>query len=307
MKTTHLHVLESDDGWKLHLEEWSPAGDVVATVFMGHAMMADRRSLMREDKPCIAQVLVASGFRVIAGDARGHGASGPTAQDGGSWTYNALVEDTGVIWRWVQKEYSGTPTFFLGHSLFGHTSLAWLGRNPECGLDGFVGVGVNIWCKKWESNPLRWKKKVAIKTLMKFLSFLWGRFPARTLGVGKMDEPIAYLRHFYEAVESDHWCDEEGRGYYEELAKTKFPILHVLSAGDALIGDPQSSSNFLEIVAERKETLLLDKNQSDRGLQGLMPGHMEIITSPDSAPIWNAIGDWLLARAQAVADEQKSC
>ena len=56
----------------------------------GSGPLALRRPLCRPDRDTIAATLCEAGLRVLVADARGHGASGPLAQEGGRWGYDEL-------------------------------------------------------------------------------------------------------------------------------------------------------------------------------------------------------------------------
>jgi len=287
------HSLEASDGWTLGLLEWVPRAEEKGTILLGHAMMADRRSLIREDRPCIATTFVNRGFRVIAADARGHGQSGPKAQEGGEWTYHDLINDTGPLLAFARSRSQGHPVYTFGHSLFGHTSLAWVGRNAAHSPDAMIAVGVNIWCKQWEPSSIRWLKKRWTHLLMKSITGVVGRFPARALKVGSMDESRAYLQHFYDSVEKNVWADEDGHSYHPTLKNIPCPVLHVLSPGDAVIGDPESSGNYLRILGAQRIPMILGAGNTWSLPEDLNPDHMELLTSPESEPMWDRIASWL--------------
>ena len=288
------HRIKGHDGWPLVLEELCPSSAPIGTVIAGHAMMADKRSIIRNDRPCIGTTLSEIGFRVLAPDARGHGESGPTAQAGGSWTYWDLVNDTQPILEFARSVEPALPLHVLGHSLFGHTSLAWLARNPDTKIESHVAIGVNIWCQRWEPSRLRWFEKVVTAKLMKLFTRIYGRFPARTLKIGPMDEAAPYIQHVFDAVEQGIWADEEGISYHPPMANIEFPLLHVLSTGDRVIADPESSTNFMKIIGAERSELILGEANKWKLPQALQPDHMGLITNPACEPAWSAIGKWML-------------
>src|SRR5690606_9816302 len=129
-----------------------PLGIVIA----GHAMMADSRTICRPDRPTIASVLVAAGFRVLVPDLRGHGESGPLARDGGDWTMDELVTDVGHYVELARSLEPELPVALLGHSLFSHAALAWLGQNPDPGVRALVAISCSVWNKRFEPSRFWW-------------------------------------------------------------------------------------------------------------------------------------------------------
>ena len=144
--------IQTPDGWVLKGEYWAGPSDATHVVLMGHAMMADRRTLVRTDRPCLGKVLHSAGIPTVCFDARGRGESGPQVAEGGQWTYHELVDDTKVMMEWVRSRFPNKRITVLGHSLFGHTALAWFGKNPESAPDAFVAIAVNIWTREWEPS-----------------------------------------------------------------------------------------------------------------------------------------------------------
>ena len=108
-----------------------------------------------------------------------------------------------------------------------------------------------------------------------------------------MDECRTYLQHFYDSVEKNIWEDESGVSYHPTLAHIPCSVLHVLSPGDDLIGDPESSTNYLSIMGENRVPMILGEGNSWGLPGGLTPGHMELLTSPSSEPVWERIATWL--------------
>ena len=290
----HEHITAGHDGWPLSIVELLPEGAPKGTVLAGHAMMADKRSIVRSDKSCIGRTLANMGFRVLAPDARGHGKSGPTAREGGSWSYDDLVKDTGPLLQFARSFEPEGQLHILGHSLFGHTSLAWLARHPEEVITSHSALGVNIWCKRWEPKPTRWMKKFGTAKLMKLFTRLFGRFPARTLKIGPMDEAEPYIQHVFDAVEKGLWEDETGASYHAPMSEITFPLLHVLSEGDRVIADPESSSEFMAIVGANCTPMILGRENQWNFPKELQPDHMGLITDPACEVMWEAIGKWML-------------
>ncbi|MCA9680804.1 MAG: alpha/beta fold hydrolase, partial [Myxococcales bacterium] len=164
-----LHSLAAGDGWLLRVwDYWTgsassrPGEGPRGVVILGHAMLADSRTLARPDRPSLASVLVEAGFRVLVPDLRGHGQSGPCPRDGGDWVLDDIVEDIGVYVDLARSLEPQRPIALVGHSLFGLASLAWIGQNPDPKVRAVAAVTCDIWNHRFEPSRLFWWLKLAL-------------------------------------------------------------------------------------------------------------------------------------------------
>eukprot|EP00762_Andalucia_godoyi_P006001 ANDGO_00024.mRNA.1 hypothetical protein len=134
---TH-HLLRGHDGCPLdvlelnHPSVGTPSGwNLSVTVLLGHCLFADRRTLYKPGKTCMAYTLASFGFRVILPNLRGRGKSGLHPSQGGFWTYDDLVLDIGSLLDFCTSSFANSRTVIVGHSLFGHASLAFLSSHPQ--------------------------------------------------------------------------------------------------------------------------------------------------------------------------------
>lgn len=262
-------------------------------------MMVDRRTLYREDRPSLVATLAAAGIRVLVPDLRGHGRSGPRAEEGGSWGFDDLVGDMDRLVELGHTLADGTPLALLGHSLAGLVDLAWLGQRPGATICGNVCLACDVWSMEREANPLRRLAKRTTIAATLPIARRYGRLPARRFGAGSNDEALAYWLDYATWVQGGRWCSTDGSiDYGEGLRRVPSPTLHVVSAGDRLYGRPASALRFSAPVPER-EVWHLGHPTAPSPLRGLHPGHMEMVTDPTSAPLWTAIAAWLNARFAA--------
>lgn len=286
--TPTAHRVPAPDGWVLDVLDLEPAGPARGVVVAGHAMMVDRRTF-RPGKPGLARALVDAGLRVLLPDLRGHGRSGPTPRAGADWTYDQIVGDTGVLVAHARALAPGLPVALLGHSLFAHTSLAWLGQHPDAPVAAHVALAMDVWLRACEPSRARWLAKRAAMTGAAAITRLAGRFPATSLGVGSMDESAGYWADITRGVRSGVWRARDGADYHAGLARVRCPVLHVVSAGDRLFASPAAALNLTAAVPRRTAWVL----GSDPAFAGLRPDHMGLLTGA-SEPLWRALAAWLL-------------
>ncbi len=280
------------DGWVLRAHDVQPDGPASALVVAGHAMMVDSRTLWRPDRPSLVGTLVRAGMRVLVPDLRGHGMSGPRAEQGGNWTYDQLVADTEVWFALATELADGLPVLWLSHSLFGHTSLAWFGQHPERQPRAFVALAVNVWNRRFEPNPVLWLFKSAMMRAARRVAEHTGRLPARQMRMGNNDEALDYWRDLARMA-TGRWTSRLGVDYYAELSRVTVRILCIFSDGDKLFTRPADGIAFTAPLVNR-QVLTLGKTCEIRALDGIVPDHMGLATDVGAEPLWQHVAAWLL-------------
>lgn len=116
------------DGIQLAGEEVGDGPAIVAV----HGLTANRRYLVHGSR-----VLPRKGFRLIAYDARGHGASSP-APAGAGYGYTELARDLGSV---IDDRAGSRPVILAGHSMGAHTLAAYALEAPGDRIAAIVVVG----------------------------------------------------------------------------------------------------------------------------------------------------------------------
>ncbi|MCB9567242.1 MAG: alpha/beta fold hydrolase [Myxococcales bacterium] len=290
----HERRIRAADGWELSvLDLRPPAREARGLVIAGHAMMVDRRTLYRGERPSLVRALLDHGVRVLLPDLRGHGESGPRAAAGGRWGYDAIVDDTGVLVELARGLAGGAPIGLIGHSLFAHTSLAWLAMHPDAPIAAHVGLAMDIWSPRREPSWTRRLLKRALIAGTSRVAARAGYLPVRRLRIGSNDEALLYWRSSTAWIASGRWTSLDGAHDYEALLpRIRAPFLHVVSEGDRLYASPASALR-LSAGIPRREVWHLGHPSAPAGLRALAPTHMGIVTDPASGPLWEAIAGWL--------------
>lgn len=289
--------VRTSDGWSLRADVDDPAGEPVGVAVLAHAMMARRAEFDRPAHQGLRRWLVEKGWSVVAFDFRGHGESGPSASEGGDWSYDDLVRlDLPAIHAFARsRQKKRQHAVLVGHSLGGHVSLAAQGLGLV-DFDRFVAVAVNLWMPEFEPSRLAWTPRRAALEAVAALSHKVGRFPARSLRIGSDDESHRYFDDFARFGRTNRWESRDGSAdYLAALGRVTTPVLQVLSEGDRWACSPTGARRFLERCGGPQELVRVER--SDDG--GPPPDHMGIVTGGKIRRVWERVEAWM--REGAVA------
>ncbi len=273
-----------EDGWRLR-GEWVVPASPRAVAIVGHAMLADRLTLDRPSGQGLVTTLARRSIAVLWPDLRGHGLSGPRAEDGGSWSYDDLVDlDVPALVNAARGRFPGLPAFAVGHSLFGHVALAHAARYPAVPLAGIAMISCNMCNPEWRRSVPRWAAKGALLELARGIAALAGRLPARRLRVGSNDEPRGYVQDLARHWRTGDWRARDGFSYGAALSRVRVPIRAWVGAGDRLLSPPAEARGLLSPVPGAR----LEVVGRSTGLP-FDPGHMAMVLDDRVRPVWEDV------------------
>jgi predicted alpha/beta hydrolase len=273
-----------DDGWRLRGELLLPDSAPRAVAIVGHAMMVDRRTLDRPRGAGLVSRLVEHGLAVVWPDLRGHGRSGPRAEAGGRWCYDDLVDhDVPSLLAWTRARLPGVRCVAVGHSLFGHVTLAHLTRHPEAPLDGLVLIACNYCHPEWGRRRLAYVERGVMIGVMAGLAHAFGRFPTRRLRFGSDDEATPFVDDFVRGWSRLDWRARDGFSYAANRARVRTPVLSLLAAGDRHLAPPDEART---LVTGLTGPVRVEVCGRASGLP-FDPDHMGIVIDPRARPVWD--------------------
>jgi len=283
------------DGWRLRGEIVVGAPPPRAVAVVGHAMMVDRRTLDRPRGRGLVSSLAARCVACVWVDLRGHGQSGPRAGEGGDWGYDDLVElDVPALIAGARARFPSLPLALVGHSLFGHVSLAHLSRHAGTVVDAVALLACNVPNPDWARRPIAYALKRALLEVAALSVRATGYVPARKLRMGSDDEAAIYVADFLRAARTRQWRARDGFDYHAALATVKAPVLALAGAGDRLMA-PAADAHGLVAGVPR---LTFQEVGRATGL-AFDPGHMDVVLDERARPLWDQVADFILTASAA--------
>ena len=277
------------DGWTLDVLRIPATSPRRGVAVLGHAMMVDRRSMDRPEGAGFASLLASRGWEVWLADLRGHGRSGPTPEEGGSWTYDDIIGlDLPALVAAARA--GGEFVWLVGHSLAGHASIGAVAAGLyDQAPDGHVLLAANTWVPELEpSFRLRRKKGLAVGAFW-LIRHAFGRFPSRRLRVGPADEAGPYVADIVRTWRRG-WRSRDGRhDYFAGMGRVRGPVLNVVGRGDRLYAHPSGASRWTARIPGAEFWLV---GTGERGLP-FDPDHMSLVTDARAHSLWSDIADWM--------------
>lgn len=292
---------QTSDGWTLRGDLYEPDKKPKAIAVLGHAMMANRKTMDRPYGAGLASTLVEQGLAVLNFDVRGHGESGPTAFEGATWTYDDIVRfDVPALVKAGRLKYPNLPVVLVGHSLIGHAAMIHAGLKPKEAPDAIVSLGGNLWMPGLEPNWIRRILKYGILFTWVVFTVPFGRFDSKFFRIGSDAEPWPYVQQLVSMYFNNHLKSLNGmEDYMEILGCVRIPVLSISSEGDHLFGHPETVTRFVRLLKKaRVENRIVRMKKGQPKI-----GHMDLVTSPHSQFLWKEAGNWILNQTSDINPE----
>ncbi len=128
-----------DDGYRLPVARWRPAGAPQAVVLALHGFNDYHNAFVE-----VAKALSSHGMVTYAYDQRGFGA---TAERGLWPGTERLVADARAMARLVRRAHPGLPFYLIGESMGGAVAMVLLGQEDAPPVDGAVLIAPAVWAR----------------------------------------------------------------------------------------------------------------------------------------------------------------
>lgn len=231
----------------------------------------------------VAQQLVKAGFAMMGFDLRGHGRSG--GPRGHTPSYEALLDDVGMLQERINERYPRRPVFLYGHSLGGALAINYVMRRPSR-IRGVIATSPLL-VTVVQAPPLKVALARLLDPILPTYTDRWGVEPkalARDPGVGDAYERDPLVHNFitsrmYMAItEAGQWALDHAE---------EFPLPLLLMHGTA---DRMTSWDASREFARRAGT-----NVTWRSWEGW---YHELHNEPERRHIVRVMTAWMNGRLE---------
>lgn len=265
--------LTSHDGVPLHGQVWETERAPRGVVCLVHGLGEHSGRYGH-----VGVALKAAGYALLATDLRGHGRSG--GPRGHTPSYDALLEDVGLLLGEAARRYPATPRFLYGHSLGGTLVLHYALRRRSV----ITGVVASAPLLRTGTPPAAWKP-----WLGNLLYDLWPSF-AMSNGLERpaLSRDSAVVRAYNEdplvhdrvsarlgigMLRAGEWC-------LQHASEFPLPLLLLQAAADRIVS-PRASEEFAAAAHEHCTLRLWE---------GL---YHELHNEPEQAQVLACMVQWL--------------
>ena len=280
----------ADDGVRLALYRARPdTARAAPPVLLVHGTFSNRHFFLGGRDRGLARFLGERGFDAWVAELRGHGRSGAAGRRA-RWHFEDWIRsDAPALVSRVLEETGRDRVVWLGHSAGGVIGIAFagLGHPYSTAVAGLVmaaspaptGLGI-----------LQYPIAAGALGITK----VFGRFPARMIGIGPEDEHAGIMEQWMRWNISGRWLGDDGTDYFGNCARVTCPVLALSGAGDRIWAPPSKCAALVEATASRDRTL-----QRCGRAQGFAEdfGHNRLLVSGAARrEVWPVIAGWLEAR-----------
>lgn len=272
------------DGVTLRLDRVAPRGSGRGVVVCLHAMMTDGRYFGARRESSFVAGLADRGFDVYVADFRGHGRSRPPHAQGGTWSFDDLVDlDLPAIVAAVATTSRCLPSdlSILGHSLGGLVSCAALGTGRIPAPKKLVLAATSVWLG--ETLPRK-----ALMRVYRGITSVVGFAPIRRLRVGNADESAAYVDQLTGWARDGRWLSRQGLDYTATLRTITVPTLSFTGATDWMCR-PRDAEAIIAHIPSSEALRIVGVKQGD----ALDPDHFELFTRPELTTLRGEVASML--------------
>ncbi|MFC6635356.1 alpha/beta fold hydrolase [Microbulbifer taiwanensis] len=250
------HFISAGGGHQLMVQELVPARGTEngAAVLCLHGIFSDSRFFYNSVQQGAGRYLLDQGYRVLLGNLRGHGRSRwPNGEARcWDWSFDTYVDsDVPALIRFASEQHKG-PLLMLCHSFGGYAALAALGLDPslQAEVSGVAALASAI--NDYSDGGLSKRIQLPLSDLV---AHIFGRMPARRLGLGPSDEPPALMRQLALWAARGSFASVDGsRNYWKLLRNVKLPVYAGIGAADRFHASPARAKKLVEHLGSKDIT-----------------------------------------------------
>ncbi|HWE26454.1 MAG TPA: hypothetical protein VHB97_00550, partial [Polyangia bacterium] len=159
--------------------------------------------------------------------------------------------------------------------------LAHLSRHPDAAVDALVLLAVNVANPSWRAAGVRSLQRRAGIELMRVLTRLFGRLPARRLRYGTDDEAPSYVEDFVRNGRARRWRARDDFDYWAALPRVDRPVLALVGGGDRFMSPPADARALAARIPGARFRVVGDSD------------HMGLVLDERARPAWDQAADFI--------------
>ena len=280
----------ADDGVALALYRARPAAARAAPpLLLVHGTFSNRFFFLGERERGLARFLADRGFDAWVAELRGHGRSGAAGRRS-AWHFEDWIRrDAPALVARVREETGQDSLVWLGHSAGGVIGIAFagLGHAQSAAVSGLILAGSPA-----PTGLGILQYPIAAGALG--LTRLFGRFPARAIGIGPEDEHAGIMEQWMRWNLSSRWLGDDGTDYFANCARVTCPVLALAGAGDRLWARAARCAALVDATASTDRSVVTCGKA--QGFAEDFDHNRLLVSSPARRGVWPLIAEWLEAR-----------
>jgi len=254
-------------------------------VLMVHGTFSNRRFFLGAGERGLARYLAGLGYDTWVAELRGHGRSGDLGK-ASDWHFEDWIRhDAAALLRGVKGATGSNRVLWIGHSAGGVIAVAWagLGESESSTIAGLVLAGA-----PHPARPGAWHAPLA--AIGYGITRLFGRFPARAIGIGPEDEHAGIMGQWMAWNVRGRWVGRDGTDYLANARRITVPVLALAGAGD-LIAPPSACRALLETLGSTDRTMIIGGRRF--GFAENFNHDRIMISSSAREQVWPRIAAWI--------------
>ena len=285
-------LTRTDDGVDLALYHVPPdpaAHRVQAPpILLVHGTFSNRLFFLGAGERGLARYLADRGFDTWVAELRGHGRSGDLGK-ASAWHFEDWIRhDAPALLRGVREATGRDRVLWIGHSAGGVIAVAYagLGEAESRTFAGIVMAGA-----PHPARPGAWH--VPLAAIGYGITRVFGRFPARAIGIGPEDEHRGIMSQWMAWNARGRWIGRDGTDYLAGAPLITVPVLALAGAGD-IIAPPSACRDLLDTLGSADRTLVTCGRRF--GFAENFSHDRVLVSTPARDQVWPRIAAWIEER-----------
>lgn len=236
----------------------------------------------------LAQYLADRGHDAWVAELRGRRPPDPS-QPARDWGFDDwIVRDAPALLRAIQDATDAPRVLWVGHSAGAVIGLGCAARAPSF-ADRLAGLLMIAAPAPHAPGPIH----LAASGLGHLVGRAMGRFPARALRIGPVDERPGILREWFGWNSTGRWTSRDGFDYVAGARNMRAPVFAIAGGAD-LLAPPSSCRRLLDAVGSGDRDMMVCSRSEGFSRNYT---HNQLVISPAARQeVWPRLARWIAER-----------